>query len=585
MTEPLINSGRIRIALAADADRRTIYALRHEVYARELHQHSENAEQALSDPLDADNLYIVARVNDAVAGFISITPPGNGMYSIDKYLRRDEIPFALDASTYELRILTVLPEHRGSMAALLLMYAAFRWVEACGGTRIIAIGRREVRDLYLRAGLQTFGREFRSGSVDFMLMSERVAAIRERVDVDGLTRRMEGAVQWDLVVPFRKPADCFHGGAFFDAIGDEFENLHRSESVINADVLDAWFPPSPHVLAALEEHLPWLLRTSPPTGCEGLIRTIARTRGVDPRCVLPGGGSSNLIFLALREWLKPTSRVLLPEPAYGEYAHVLEKVIPCRVDRLVLSRADHYDVDLTQLELASHGGYDLIVLVNPNSPTGRHIPRAELEPLLRRVPASTLVWIDETYVEFAGGDESLETFATSRPNIVVCKSMSKVYALSGVRCAYLCASPHLLEGLRVITPPWAVSLPAQVAAVAALQDSRYYAARYRQTHALRHELADAVSAFPSVEIIPGVANFILCHLDEHGPTAEDVVAECRRHNLFIRDASNMGANLGNHAIRLAVKDRPTQHRMIDVLRCVIGRHQAVIEPPLLSARA
>jgi histidinol-phosphate/aromatic aminotransferase/cobyric acid decarboxylase-like protein len=206
------------------------------------------------------------------------------------------------------------------------------------------------------------------------------------------------------------------------------------------------------------------------------------------------------------------------------------------------------------------------VLVNPNSPTGRCIPRAQLEPFLRRVPASTLVWIDETYIDYVGAHESLESFAITRPNVVICKSMSKVYALSGVRSAYLCASPHLLEGLRAITPPWAVSLPAQVAAVAALQDGAYYADRYRETHALRDEL---VTALPDLDVVPGVANFVLAHLPADGPTAAEVVDECRRYNLFIRDAANMGIHLGTHAIRMAVKDRATQHRMIDVLRFVM----------------
>src|ERR1043166_154764 len=101
---------------------------------------------------------------------------------------------------------------------------------------------------------------------------------------------------------------CYHGGAFFNAIGAEFEDLSRRHDIINADVLDAWFPPSPKVLAALEDDLPWLLRTSPPTNCEGLRRVIARTRGVAPENILPGGGSSDLIFLALRHWLTSSSR-------------------------------------------------------------------------------------------------------------------------------------------------------------------------------------------------------------------------------------------------------------------------------------
>src|SRR5205085_1818420 len=268
---------------------------------------------------------------------------------------------------------------------------------------------------------------------------------------------------------------------------DTFESLDRNKSIINADVLDAWFPPSPKVLAALDDHLPWLLRTSPPLGAEGLVRTIGRVRGVDARCILPGAGSSDLIYLALREWLNRDSRVLILEPTYGEYAHVAEKVIRCRVDRLILSRRRQYDVDFPRLAECARLDYDLIVLVNPNSPTGRHVPRSELESFLRTVPDRTLVWIDETYIDYLGAGESLERFATTRENIVICKSMSKVYALSGVRSAYLCASPHLLERLRSITPPWSASLPAQVAAVAALQDESYYAARYRETDALRSQ--------------------------------------------------------------------------------------------------
>ena len=107
--------------------------------------------------------------------------------------------------------------------------------------------------------------------------------------------------------------------------------------------------PAPGVIAVLQEHLPWLLRTSPPTNCDGLVRTIARVRGVQPDCVLPGSGSSDLIFLAFRHWLSRDSRVLILDPTYGEYPHVLERVIGCRVDRLVLPRDRGYQLDLDQL--------------------------------------------------------------------------------------------------------------------------------------------------------------------------------------------------------------------------------------------
>jgi histidinol-phosphate/aromatic aminotransferase/cobyric acid decarboxylase-like protein len=358
---------------------------------------------------------------------------------------------------------------------------------------------------------------------------------------------------------------CYHGGAFFEAIGDDFATLERSRTVINADVLDAWFPPSPIAIAAVRRYLPWLLRTSPPTSSEGLTRAIAGARRVDPAHVLPAGGSSTLIFLALRQWLTSRSRVLLLDPTYGEYAHVLDNVVGCRVERLGLARENGYAVDPDRLLAAIRRHHDLVILVNPNNPTGAHIPREVLEDILSRVPAGTKVWVDEAYVDYVGADQSLEPFATRTENVVVCKSMSKVYALSGARVAYLCGAARLVAELRPLLPPWAVSLPGQVAAVAALRDPVYYARRYRETHRLREGLANMLCEARAGEVVPSVANWILCHLAPDGPSAADVVRRCREQRVFLRDVGPMGSRLGAHALRTAVKDDTTNARIAEVV--------------------
>jgi histidinol-phosphate/aromatic aminotransferase/cobyric acid decarboxylase-like protein len=261
--------------------------------------------------------------------------------------------------------------------------------------------------------------------------------------------------------------------------------------------------------------------------------------------------------------------VLLLDPTYGEYAHVLEKVIGCRVERLTLRREHGYEIPVSALEHALSLPYDLVVLVNPNSPTGRHLPAKTMVSLLANIRPTTRVWIDETYVDFVDSAESLEQFAARSPNIIVCKSMSKAYALSGARVAYLCASPQQLEELRAFTPPWAVSLVAQVAAVRALESPDYYASRWRETARLRTGLADEIGKL-GWEVIPGLANFLLCHLPESGPEARQIAAKCRARGLFVRDAAGMGAGIGNHAIRLAVKDAETNRRMLAILDSVVG---------------
>jgi histidinol-phosphate/aromatic aminotransferase/cobyric acid decarboxylase-like protein len=362
---------------------------------------------------------------------------------------------------------------------------------------------------------------------------------------------------------------CYHGGAFFEAVGEEFDALGRLSTVISADVLDAWFPPAPSVVDAIQHHLPLLLRTSPPTSCAGLVRAIARARDINPANILAGGGSSDLIFLALTRWLSPSSRVLILDPMYGEYAHVLEEVVGCRVDRLTLSRADGYVLDPIRVAERLRGKrYDLAILVNPNSPTGRHVSRVALEEAIDVVPSETRVWVDETYVDFVGRDESLEAFAAARDNVVVCKSMSKAYALSGARVGYLCASPSTIDMLRGYNPPWAVGLIGQVAAVAALRDPDYYEAQWMSTHGLRRELACGLARL-GVDVVPGVANFSLCHLPQKGPDATEVVCAARERGLFLRDVGGMGRSLGLRALRIAVKDKRTNERMLKILAAVL----------------
>jgi histidinol-phosphate/aromatic aminotransferase/cobyric acid decarboxylase-like protein len=365
--------------------------------------------------------------------------------------------------------------------------------------------------------------------------------------------------------PTIRTAACYHGGAFFGAIGEDFSDLSRRHSIINADVLDAWFPPAPAVLEALHGELPWLLRTSPPTHCHGLIETIARVRRVPADTVVCGAGSSDLIFRAFREWLSPDSRVLLLDPTYGEYAHVCEQVIGCRVERLRLHRDQDYRVNLDELRARLSERFDLVVLVNPNNPTGQHIARGDVEDLIRGAAASTRFWIDEAYLEYVDGAESLEQFAATRANVAVCKSLSKVYALSGARAAYMVVAPVLADRLRVLTPPWGVSLTAQVAAVHALQADLYYRECYAQTSAQRHHLIDSLRTLAPRIGTTGAGNFVLCHLPSELPDAEAVEARCRAEGLYIRDVSRMVPRLGPRVIRLAVKDPDTQNRMLEIL--------------------
>ncbi|MDG4859646.1 histidinol-phosphate aminotransferase family protein [Streptomyces sp. T-3] len=588
----------LQLRSATSEDLEWIHELRHRVYAEELGQHEPVPSGRLRDGLDGDNVYLVAARGEARIGFVSLTPPWVGRYGLDKYLTRDELPLLDEGDAFEVRILTVEPRWRSTGVASLLMYAALRWIAGRGGRRVVAMGRTELLGMYRAVGLRPVGRTVRSGAVTFEVLTAEVGELTKLVrDRFGTTvERLTSTVDWRLDVAFAPGADgCEHGGASFAAIGTDFRSLERRHQVVAADVLDAWFPPAPGVRAVLEEDASWVARTSPPTDADGLLAEIAAARKLPVETLAVGAGSSDLIFRAFGRWLTSESRVLLMDPGYGEYAHVTERVIGCRVDRLRLRREDGWRIDPARLsEVVASGGYDLVVVVNPNNPTGRHLPAAELRAVIAAAPARTRWWIDEAYLGYVDLAESLAGLAAADPRVVVCTSLSKMYALSGMRAAYLVAEPNTAAQLRRWTPPWPVSLPAQLAAVAALRDPAYYRDCWLRTHALRRQLAaelttlggtvtangavpvgDSVTADESMAVgermtvDASVANFLTITLPRSGPSAAQLVAECRRHDVYLRDLSPLSPQYEGRGVRIAVKDSVENARIVAACRAAL----------------
>lgn len=531
---------QLRTATTGDLD--WIHELRHRVYAQELGQHEPRPSGRLRDGLDGENVYLVAACGGTRVGFVSLTPPWVGRYGPDTYLTRDQLPL-LDASdVFEVRILTVEPRWRNTLAAPLLMYAALRWIAARGGRRVVAMGRSELLGMYGAAGLRPVGRTVSCGAVTFEVLSGSVTGLTRTVleRHGAVLERLRSRVDWRLDVTFApRPDGCEHGGASFTAIGTDFRSLERRRRVVAADVLDAWFPPAPGVRAVLAEDPGWVARTSPPTGAEGLLAEIASARGLPADTLAAGAGSSDLIFRAFGRWLTPDSRVLLTDPCYGEYAHVTER-------------------------------YDLVVVVNPNNPTGCHAPADGLRSVIAAAPARTRWWIDEAYIGYVGPEESLAPLAAADPRVVVCSSLSKMYALSGVRAAYLVAEPAVAGELRRWTPPWQIGLPAQLAAVAALRDPAYYRACWLRTHTLRRRLAaDLAEVDRAVTVEESVANFLTTTLPAGGPSAAQLVDACRRQGVHLRDLSPLSPEYQGRTVRIAVLDGAENARIVTAYRSAL----------------
>lgn len=516
----------------ADGDMRAqIYRARHAIYAAELGQYPRTPEGALSDDTDAYNAYVVATRGRALLGFVAVTPPGQRK----GFEKHGVTP--VEEGSYEVRLLSVLPGCRGQGVGKALMYAAMRYVEACGGTHIEAMARQEVLPLYLRVGLRPVpdATPVRVGSVGY---------VHVHAPVSDILHRPPAGVDWRLPFPVATTVACAHGGRGLEGLDPRG---------INADVLDAWFPPAPSVVREFVEHASDI-HVTPPAQPAELARLLSSAKHLPEQCFVFGAGSSDLIYRCLFAWLTPASRVLVLSPTYAEYAHVL-RAIGCSVTEWPVDAAYRMCADT-----APAGQWDLVVACNPNSPTG--VLHEDVPGLLSRWGPHTRVWVDETYMEYAGMQHSVEPLVMTHPNLVVCKSLSKAYALSGVRVGYVCAHPAQLDGIRARTPPWIVSRVALRAAAEALRCGFYYAKRYEQTQALRTQLAQWLQARGWGVVPRSCANFVMCR-PPPGHAAADVVERCAARNLYIR-------LVDDRHVRIAVKDPDTAEIMCAVLDAVAG---------------
>lgn len=506
----------LSLAYADDPIREHIYRARYEVYAHEPDEHPHpDCDSKLQDSTDAYNVYVVATCRGVLQGFVAITPPG-----FHKDLQRHGVEPA-HAGSHELRLLTVLPGCRGRGIGSALVFAAARYVAASGGTHLEALVRADAAAACVARGMDTVGHD-----AEF---------VHVRARPEDLRASCGSGIVWNLPFEMRGTSACAHGG----------ERLEVDHAGIHADVLDAWFPPAPAVIQAVTAH-PNDIRVTPPAHARELLDTLEATRGLKPSHVLLGAGASDLIYRCFFTWLGPQSRVLLLDPTYAEYDHVL-RAIGCRVTKMHLDASNGYA--LTP-QLVPPGEFDLVVLCNPNSPTGVW---SDLGPVLDKFATRTRVWVDETYLEYSG-KESLEALVETRPNLVICKSMSAAYALSGLRVGYVYAHPVLLDAVRARSPPWPVSRVAQRAAIAALRSPEYYADHYGETHVLRGKLEDFLRKLEWT-VVPGAcANFVMARPPSY-VAARDIVESCAKSAVYLR-------LVDDHTVRIAVKGHSTQKKLM-----------------------
>jgi threonine-phosphate decarboxylase len=292
-----------------------------------------------------------------------------------------------------------------------------------------------------------------------------------------------------------------------------------------------------------------------------LVERLAGQHAVGPDQVVVGNGSNDLIYAAARAF-RPR-RAAIVEPTYTEYL---------RASLRAGAAVEHWLAEGPEFapEPFDPEGADLVWVGNPNNPTGRLWPPGSLAGWAEAFP-KTLFIIDEAFLPFRS-DELRHTLvpAVSRlPNVIVLRSLTKLYTLPGLRLGYAVASPELISRLREEIVPWSVNALAQVAGLVALRDAPFLAQTRAWFTAHAEPFVDQLRACsPRLDPLPSQANFVLVRV--HGIAAEWLAAELADQGIGVRPATNF-IGLGEHFLRMAARGPGDNGRLLAALKAILER--------------
>ncbi|ADO72647.1 histidinol-phosphate transaminase [Stigmatella aurantiaca] len=264
--------------------------------------------------------------------------------------------------------------------------------------------------------------------------------------------------------------------------------------------------PSRRASKAIQEALSRVNRY-PERDCFATEERLARLHKLSASHVALGPGSFGVLRLLMEACMPAGSEAIHAEPSYPMYRVLIHKVGGTPV--AVPLTPDHRH-DLVAMGHAIGPATRLVIICNPNNPTGRMVSSEELDAFMDQVPPHVMVVIDEAYYEYAEGPELPNAIDWIRKghNLVVLRTFSKVHGLAGLRIGYGVAQPQVAAMLRQMRGPFAVTSLAQVAAQAALDDRTHVAAVRVLNEQVRSELCSALDR-EGLHYIPSVTNFVM----------------------------------------------------------------------------
>jgi adenosylcobyric acid synthase len=312
----------------------------------------------------------------------------------------------------------------------------------------------------------------------------------------------------------------------------------------------------------------------PDPHCTRLVAAAARRYRANEDQILVGNGSTELLYLIPRAVGLP--RAVIPVPCYADYLSS-SFAAGMAVETMPLEETSGFAVDLGKI--ASHlRGHEIVLLSNPHNPTGLLLQGKHLRQLASDHPSS-LFLVDEAFGDFVEGMDSL---SRDRPeNVVVLLSLTKIYAIPGLRLGCAVANNQVAKAVRRLQPPWSVNTLALAVGERALQDLDYVEQSRKYVAEQRKILRAELEALAGLKVFPSSANFLFARLDRADMDARCLAKRLLDEGIAIRVCDNF-IGLDSRFFRVAVRREEENQRLCNALRRALGvkvRKKKVRRPP------
>ena len=336
--------------------------------------------------------------------------------------------------------------------------------------------------------------------------------------------------------------------------------LYETDEVIKLASNESPWGPHPAVVEAISAAAAGANRY--PDQYASLLRgRIADRFDYDPAAIAVANGSCEILLAAALALCEPGAELIYAWPAFSMYPQ-LAPLSGAREIRVPLAGYEHdLEAMLTEITEATQ----LLLLCNPNNPTGTYIPSGRVAALLERIPPHVTVILDEAYIELQVVDDPFATVDLLRrfPNLVLLRTFSKVYGLAGLRCGYALGSARFRAAVDAVRQPFSVNLLAQAAAAEAITHQDDVERRVEKLVAERIGVEEELGAL-GLATAESQTNFSWIDLGEHDEA--EVVEALGREGVIVRAGTPLG---GPGHIRVTYGTASENQRFIEALRAVL----------------